>query len=85
MGKKYVGGDVVGPGDGPKIGEGEIIKDDSTCRAGVTERIAEPQAEQENIREYRGKRGAFYFRHVEFDVPPGKRKRSTIIQRRRQY
>lgn len=25
---------MVGPDDGPNIDEGEIVKDDSTCRAG---------------------------------------------------
>lgn len=40
-------------------------------------RIAEPRAKQENVREYRGKYSAFYFRHVEFDVPPGRRKQRS--------
>lgn len=42
-----------------------------TCRAGVTERMTGPHAEQENIRDYRGKYVAFYFRHVEFDCHLG--------------
>lgn len=54
-----------------------------TCGAGVTERMAGPHAEQENTKDYRGKYAAFYFRHVEFVVPPGRRKHLTIIQRSR--
>lgn len=42
-----------------------------TCPAEVTERMAGPHAERENLREYRRKYVAFHFRHIEFDVPPG--------------
>lgn len=32
----------------PNTGEGETVKDDSICRAGISERTAEPHAKQGN-------------------------------------
>lgn len=39
-----------------------------------------PHAEQQKVRDCKGKYVAFYFRHVEFVVPPGRRKHLTIIK-----